>query len=151
MNKVILIGRITKNIELKSTPNGKEVADFSIAVKRNYKNQNGEYEADFINCISFGKTAELLGKYTKKGDQIAIEGRINTRNYENKEGKKVYITEVLVENIMFLETKQSEQVNGQVSKQANEQQLDPYETFGEAIEHKWTITGEEIDDMSLPF
>lgn len=151
MNKVILIGRITKNIELKSTPNGKEVADFSIAVKRNYKNQNGEYEADFINCISFGKTAELLGKYTKKGDQIAIEGRINTRNYENKEGKKVYITEILVENIMFLETKQSGQVSGQVSKQVSEQQLDPYETFGEAIEHKGTITGEEIDDMSLPF
>ena len=151
MNKVILIGRITKNIELKSTPNGKEVADFSIAVKRNYKNQNGEYEADFINCISFGKTAELLGKYTKKGDQIAIEGRINTRNYENKEGKKVYITEILVENIMFLETKQSGQVSGQVSKQVSEQQLDPYETFGEAIEHKGTITTEEIDDMSLPF
>lgn len=146
MNKVMLIGRITKNIELKSTPNGKEVADFSIAVKRNYKNQNGEYEADFINCISFGKTAELLGKYTKKGDQIAIEGRINTRNYENKEGKKVYITEILVENIMFLETK-----NAQKSENIVQKQLDPYETFGEAIEHKGTITTEEIDDMSLPF
>lgn len=148
MNKVILIGRITKNIELKSTPNGKEVADFSITVKRTYKNAKGEYEADFINCISFGKTAELLGKYTKKGDQIAIEGRINTRNYENKEGKKVYITEVLVENIMFLETK-----NAQKSENIVQKQLDPYETFGEAIEHKTSITTEEIDniDMQLPF
>lgn len=147
MNKVMLIGRITKNIELKSTPNGKEVADFSIAVKRNYKNQNGEYEADFINCISFGKTAELLSKYTKKGDQIAVEGRINTRNYENKEGKKVYITEILVENIMFLETK-----NAQKSENIVQKELDPYETFGEAIEHKTSITTEEIDNLpDLPF
>lgn len=147
MNKVMLIGRITKNIELKSTPNGKEVIDFSIAVKRNYKNQNGEYEADFINCISFGKTAELLSKYTKKGDQIAVEGRIQTRNYENKEGKKIYITEILVENIMFLETK-----NAQKSENIVQKELDPYETFGATIEHKGTITTEEIDNLpDLPF
>lgn len=107
MNKVIILGRLTKDIELKSTTSGKEVCQFNLAVTRNYKNSNGEYESDFINCIAYGKTAELISKFTKKRDKIAIEGRIQTGSYE-KDGKKVYTTDIIVENVSFVETKKKE-------------------------------------------
>lgn len=108
MNKVIEIGRNVKEIELKQTNSGKSAVEFSIAVKRDYKSANGEYESDFFNCVSYGKTAELISKYVNKGDQVGIEGRLQTRNYTNKEGKKVYITEIIVENVEFLQTKKEE-------------------------------------------
>lgn len=105
MNRVDLIGRLTKDIEIRYTQNQVPVASFNLAVNRKFKNQNGEYETDFINCIAFNKTADLLKQYTKKGDLIATEGRIQTRNYE-KDGKKVYITEIVVESIEFLQKKE---------------------------------------------
>ena len=92
MNKSILIGRLTKEPELKSTPSGRNVCQFTIAVNRNYTNANGEREADFINCVAWDKQAENLVRYQHKGNQIAIEGRIQTRNYEDNSGKKVYVT-----------------------------------------------------------
>lgn len=107
MNKTILLGRITKDIELKSTTSGKEVCQFTIAINRTYTNQNGEYESDFINCVAYGKTAEVISKYTKKGDRLVVEGRIQTRNYE-KNGNKIYVTEIIVETINFVETKKQE-------------------------------------------
>lgn len=105
MNKVIIIGRTTKDIELKQTPSGTSVAEFSVAVKRTFKNANGENESDFFNCIAFSKLAETISKYVKKGDQVGIEGRLQTRNYTNREGKKIYVTEIIVENVEFLQTK----------------------------------------------
>jgi single-strand DNA-binding protein len=108
MNKIILIGRVTKDIELKSTPSGVSVADFSLAVTRNYKNANGDYEVDFINCIAYRKLAETISNYVKKGDKLAVEGKLQTRNYTNNEGKKVYVSEVIVESIDFLEAKKAE-------------------------------------------
>lgn len=138
MNEIILIGRITKNIELKATPSGKSIADFSLAVPRNYKNAEGEYETDFINCVVFGKQAELISKYTEKGDQIAVKGRLVTRNYENKEGKKVYVTEVAVENISFLQPKKKEEPK----------EIDPYEFFGNKIERELE---EKQEFPDLPF
>lgn len=107
MNKVILIGRNTKDIELKRTTTGTSVSEFSIAVKRTYKT-NGEYESDFFNCVAFNKLAETISVYVKKGDQIGIEGKLQTRNYTNKEGRKIYITEIVVDNIEFLSTKKQE-------------------------------------------
>ena len=109
MNKVIIIGRNTKDLELKQTASGASVVEFGIAVKRAFKNANGEYESDFFNCIAFSKLAETISKYVKKGDQIGLEGRLQTRNYTNRDGKKVYVTEIIVENVEFLQTKKQEE------------------------------------------
>ena len=109
MNKVIIIGRNTKDIELKVTPSGTSVAEFSVAVNRTFKNANGERESDFFNCIAFSKLAETISRYVKKGDQVGVEGRLQTRNYTNKEGRKVYITEIIVENVEFLQTKKQDE------------------------------------------
>ena len=111
MNKVIIIGRTTKDVELKQTTTGTSVAEFSIAVRRAFKNANGENESDFFNCIAFSKLAETISRYVKKGDQVGIEGRLQTRNYTNKEGKKVYVTEIIVENVEFLQNKKQDEQN----------------------------------------
>lgn len=105
MNRVVLIGRLTRDPELRYTPSGNAVANGNIAVNRRYKNQNGETEADFINFVVWRKAAENLANYTKKGSLIGIDGRIQTRSYEGQDGKTVYVTEVLAENIQFLESK----------------------------------------------
>lgn len=108
MNNVNLIGNLTRDIELKKTPNDISVATFTVAVSRNFKTDGGA-ETDFINCVSWRKTAELLNKYCKKGDKIAVSGNIQTRTYENKEGKKAYVTEVVAESIEFLTPKKAEE------------------------------------------
>lgn len=109
MNKVFEIGRNTKDIDLRATASGTSVASFSIAVKRNFKNAQGEYDSDFFECIAFNKLAETISKYVKKGDLIGIEGRLQTRTYDDKEGKKHYITEIVVEGIEFLQQKKQEE------------------------------------------
>ena len=109
MNKVIIIGRNTKDIELRQTPSGVSAIEFSIAVKRTFKNANGEYESDFFDCIAFSKLAETISRYVKKGDQVGIEGRLQKRNYTNKDGKKVYVTEIVAENVEFLQSKKSDE------------------------------------------
>lgn len=109
MNKVIIIGRNTKDIELRQTTAGTSAVEFSIAVKRTFKNASGEYESDFFNCVAFSKLAETISKYVKKGDQVGIEGRLQTRNYTNREGKKVYVTEIIVENVEFLQSKKQDE------------------------------------------
>ena len=109
MNKVVIIGRNVKDIEQKITISGTPVIEFSVAVKRTFKNASGEYESDFFNCIAFSKLAERISLYVKKGDLVGIEGRLQTRNYINKEGKKVYVTEIIVENVEFLQTKKQDE------------------------------------------
>ncbi|MGB4985265.1 MAG: single-stranded DNA-binding protein [Erysipelotrichaceae bacterium] len=99
MNKVILLGRLTRDIELRKTPNQATVGNFSIAV--NKRMANGENGADFINCVVWNKTAEIMSQYLAKGSQVAIVGRLSTRNYEDQTGKKVYITEVIVDEFDF--------------------------------------------------
>ena len=130
MNKSILIGRLTDNPELKTTPNGKYVAEFTLAVNRDFKNAEGNYEADFINCVAFNQAAETISKYVHKGDKFGVEGRIQVRSYTNKEGNKRYITEVVVESFEFLEPKKSVDV---APEEPN------YDGF------------EEIDISNLPF
>lgn len=106
MNAVVLVGRTTKDIELRRTGSGTAVASFTLAVNRDFRTQDGQ-EADFINCVAWKKTAELLEQYVHKGDRIAVSGSIRTRNYTGNDGRKVYVTEVLANNVEFLETKKS--------------------------------------------
>ncbi|MCK3895751.1 single-stranded DNA-binding protein [Streptococcus suis] len=104
INNVVLVGRLTRDVELRYTPSNQAVATFTLAVNRNFKNQStGEREADFINCVMWRQQAENLANWTKKGHLIAITGRIQTRSYENQQGQRVYVTEVVAESFQILE------------------------------------------------
>lgn len=142
MNKVCITGKITKNIEIRYTQNNVAVTQFTLAVTRKFKNANGDYESDFINCVAYKSTAELLSKYVKKGDLLGIEGRIQTRNYENEEGKRVYITEIVVDSIDFLQSKKEEKspVNEVKSPVKSGLSDDVFSDFGSSIE----ITDDDI-------
>lgn len=154
MNKAILIGRLTRDPELRTTPTGRNVCQFSVAVNRTFTNANGEREADFINCVVWDKQAENLSKYQKKGNQIAVDGRIQTRNYDDKDGKRVYVTEILATNISFLDAKGTSNGGGSFNNipeppmedNSNATTVsvdkDPFEAFGDSI---------EISDNDLPF
>ena len=111
MNKVILMGRLVSDPEVRYSQGAEPVAvaRYTLAVNRKFKNQNGETEADFINFVSFGATADLISKFFDKGDRIGLEGRIQTRSYENQEGNKVFVTEVVVDNIEFLQDRKQQQ------------------------------------------
>lgn len=118
MNNVSLIGRMTRDPELIYTQSGMAVASFNLAVNRKFKNQDGNYEADFINCVIWNKSAETLSNHCKKGHRIGVVGRIQTRNYDNPQGQKVYVTEVIVESFDFLEKKDqvSQSNNGGINQ-----------------------------------
>lgn len=107
MNSVNLIGRLTKDVELRFTGSGTAVGSFNLAVNRSFKNQAGDREADFVSCVIWRKAAENLAQYAKKGSQIGVEGRIQTRNYDDKDGKKVYVTEVVVNNFYLISSNYS--------------------------------------------
>ena len=104
INNVVVVGRLTRAVDLRYTSNGTAYASFTLATDRDFKNQNGERETDFINCVMWRKPAENLANYTKKGSLIGVEGRIQTRNYDNQQGQRVYVTEVLAERFHFLES-----------------------------------------------
>lgn len=104
INNVVVVGRLTRAVDLRYTSNGTAYASFTLATGRPFKNQNGERETDFINCVMWRKPAENLANYTKKSSLIGVEGRIQTRNYENEKGQRVYVTEVLAEKFSFLES-----------------------------------------------
>lgn len=165
MNKAILIGRLTKDPELRYTNSNRAVCQFTVAIDRPFTNQStGQREADFINVVAWDKTGENVGKYMTKGRLIAVEGRIQTRNYDNNEGKKVYVTEVVASNVQFLESKGASQNNAsfnempeppvektpydfaddsnETSNDSMSTEKDPFESFGEQI---------EISDNDLPF
>lgn len=107
INNVVLIGRLTRDVELRYTPSNVAVATFNLAVNRNFKNQDGEREADFINCVMWQKSAENLANWTRKGMLIGITGRIQIRSYENQQGQRVYVTEVVADNFQLLESRTS--------------------------------------------
>ncbi len=102
MNKVILIGRITKDPELKFTPNGNAVCSFTLAVNRQYKNENGEAEADFINCVAWRGQAQFIGDYVEKGNLLAVSGSLQTRSYQAQDGSTRYVTEVQTDSVQCL-------------------------------------------------
>ena len=103
INNVVLMGRLTRDVDLRYSRQNQAVGQFTIAVNRNFKNQNGEYDADFINCVIWGKSAENFANWTKKGNLVGITGRVQTRNYENQQGQRVYVTEVVAESFQLLE------------------------------------------------
>lgn len=158
INNVVLVGRLTKDVELRYTPQNQATATFSLAVSRSFKNANGERETDFINCVIWRQQAENMANFTHKGSLIGITGRIQTRNYENQQGQRVYVTEVVADSFQLLESRsqgqqqqhnqgnyqrqpQGNYQNQQQSAQQRAQQPDP--NFGGAPM--------EINDEDLPF
>ena len=127
INNVSLTGRITKDLEKHQTNKGTSVVNFTLAVDRRRKNANGDREADFIGIQAWGLTADLLCKYCGRGSLIGIEGRIQTRNYENNQGQRVYVTEVVAENITFLDSKKNNNQSQQGGYQSNDYQNDNYQ------------------------
>ena len=130
MNKAILVGNLTKDPELITTSNGVDVSRFTIAVQRKFKNANDEYESDFINCVAWRSSAEFIHKYFKKGNKIGIVGNIQTRSYDAEDGTKRYVTEVVVEECEFVQSKKGD---GNNQAEDTKPELEP------------------IDDDGLPF
>lgn len=115
INNVVLVGRLTRDPDLRTTGSGISVATFTLAVDRNYTNSQGERQTDFINCVIWRKAAETFANFTSKGSLVGIEGSIQTRNYDDKDGKRVYVTEVIVSDFSFLESRrerENRQANG---------------------------------------
>lgn len=124
MNNVQLIGRLTKDVDMKYTPNGVALSTFTLAVNRPFKNKNGENEADFIRIQTWRKLAENVANYCKKGSQVAVAGRIQTSAFEGQDGNMVYITEVVADYVQFLDTRNGNNNNKQ---QGNQPQNNPYQ------------------------
>ncbi|MFC5775137.1 single-stranded DNA-binding protein [Ectobacillus antri] len=139
INAVTLVGRLTKDPELRYTQNGVATANFTLAVNRTFSNQQGEREADFINCVVWRKPAENTANYCRKGQLVGVTGRIQTRNYEGQDGKKVYVTEVVADSVQFLEGKKD---GGQDQTSKQDRVKDPFVMTGGVI---------EISDEDLPF
>jgi single-strand DNA-binding protein len=142
INRVVLTGRLTRDVDLRYTQGGDAVAAFNLAVDRRFTNKQGEREADFVSCVIWRKPAENFANFFHKGSLVGIDGRIQTRNYENKQGQRVYVTEVIVDNFSFLEPKSS---TGNGSYQDNRPQnntSDPFANDGKPI---------DIQDSDLPF
>ena len=148
INNVVLVGRLTKDPDLRYTSSGTAVATFTLAVNRNFTSQSGEREADFINCVIWRKSAENLSNLVHKGSLIGIDGNIQTSRYENKEGHTVYQTQVAVDNFSLLEPKNKSDETSSVKpftslpKEDPEHFDDPFANNGEPI---------DISDDSLPF
>ena len=157
MNKVFLIGRLVRDPELRYTSSNIPVATFSLAVNRNFAGQNGERETDFINIVVWRKQAENCKNYINQGSQVAIDGRIQTRSYDDQNGQKRYVTEVVADNVQFLDTKaQREQ------RESNNSSVNPYnlgtqeeapQTYNDIPEDPFKDFGEEIkiEENDLPF
>ena len=151
MNKVILIGSLTKDPELKTTTSGIATTTFTLAVDRNFVNQQtGQREADFINCVVWRKQAENVSRYTTKGSQVAVEGRIQTRSYDAQDGTKRYVTEIICDNVTFLGSKNSNNNNASFNNdfsgasqdiETTDLSEDPYASMGDEV----------ILDDALPF
>ncbi len=148
MNKVILIGRLTKDPELRTISTGSSTTTFTLAVNRTFTNQNGERDTDFITCVAWRRQAENIAKYCVKGTQVALEGRIQTRSYDAQDGTKRYVTEVVADNVTFLSPKGSVSSNSMPAVDAGmdsgvdmpaadiettDISEDPFKDFGEEV------------------
>ncbi|MBU8881091.1 single-stranded DNA-binding protein [Bacillus sp. FJAT-29790] len=119
INQVTLVGRLTKSPELRRTPEGTPVTNVTLAVNRHYRNQRGEIDADFVQCTLWKRAAENTSRYCRKGSLIGITGRIQTRHYDNQEGTRVYVTEVLAESVRFLDQRKPEEMFVTVTREAS--------------------------------
>ncbi|CAC8028479.1 TPA: single-stranded DNA-binding protein [Staphylococcus aureus] len=155
LNRVVLVGRLTKDPEYRTTPSGVSVATFTLAVNRTFTNAQGEREADFVNCVVFRRQADNVNNYLSKGSLAGVDGRLQSRNYENQEGRRVFVTEVVCDSVQFLEPKntndsqqdlyqqQVQQTRGQSQYSNNKPVKDnPFANANGPI---------EIDDNDLPF
>ncbi|ACY10752.1 single-stranded DNA-binding protein [Staphylococcus aureus] len=140
LNRVVLVGRLTKDPELRSTPNGVNVGTFTLAVNRTFTNAQGEREADFINVVVFKKQAENVKNYLSKGSLAGVDGRLQTRNYENKDGQRVFVTEVVADSVQFLEPKNN-----------NQQQKNNYQQQRQTQTGNNPFDNTEEDFSDLPF
>ncbi|MFW7432438.1 single-stranded DNA-binding protein [Vagococcus carniphilus] len=131
INNVVLVGRLTRDPELRFTSNGSAVATFNLAVNRNFTNQSGEREADFVNCVIWRKPAETLANYAKKGTLLGVVGRIQTRNYENQQGQKVYVTEVVCDNFQLLESRSVSEQRQQTGGFGNQDSGNNFNNFSQ--------------------
>lgn len=147
INRVVLIGRLTKEPELRYTPNGIPVSTFTLAVNRTFTNQQGERETDFVNCVAWRKQAENVANYLKKGSLVGVDGRLQTRNYEAQSGRRVYVTEVVAESVQFLEPKGAR--SDQPARNELSENDDPFAGDGDPF----ADDGKPIDiaDDDLPF
>jgi single-strand DNA-binding protein len=157
LNRVVLVGRLTKDPDLKYTPNGVAVASFTLAVNRPFKNGQGDRDADFIQCVVWRKPAENVANYLKKGSLAGIDGRLQTRSYENNQGQRVYVTEVMCESVQFLEPKQQGSIN---NTNRNSQNSDPNANYGSQPPSRNNFNDDpfandgtpiDISDDDLPF
>lgn len=146
LNRVVLVGRLTKDPEFRTTPSGVDVSTFTLAVNRNFKSKDGEQQADFINCVVFRKQAENVKNFLSKGSLAGVDGRMQSRSYENKVGQRVYVTEVVCDSVQFLEPKNNNQQNNQ---QQNGQTQTGNNPFANGMQN---ANGPiEINDDDLPF
>ena len=143
INRVILVGRLTKDPEFRTTPSGVNVATFTLAVNRTFTNAQGEREADFINVVVFRKQAENVNNYLSKGQLAGVDGRMQSRSYENNEGKRIFVTEVVADNVQFLEPKS--QSKGQSQQQSGQTKQKP------ANDNPFGNGPVDIQDDDLPF
>ncbi|MFC7063071.1 single-stranded DNA-binding protein [Halobacillus seohaensis] len=159
LNRVVLVGRLTKDPELRYTPNGVAVANFTVAVNRPFSNNQGDRDADFINCVVWRRAAENLANFMNKGSLVGVDGRLQSRSFDNQEGKRVFVTEVVADSVQFLESKggssqggggqqgsgfqpnQNQQPAGNTNNNNNKDN-DPFADKGEPI---------DISDDDLPF
>ncbi|ARV05030.1 single-stranded DNA-binding protein [Enterococcus faecalis] len=168
INNVVLVGRLTKDPDLRFTANGEAVATFTLAVNRNFKNQQGNREADFIHCVIWRKPAEILADYSKKGTLLGVVGRIQTRNYKNQSGQRVYVTEVTCESFQLLQARViSEEEKNQhkdipKAKKNDSQIKEKEELSDSSLEKEWSTEREympfdsdeafmDISEYDLPF
>lgn len=155
MNKVVLVGRLTRDPEVRSTSSGLSTARFTVAVNRNFKNKDGNYDADFISCVAFRNTADFVAKFFKKGSMIGLEGRIQTGSYDAQDGTKRYTTDVAVDNVEFVGSKSDNEVSSNspyvdapsqapidVMPEYDIPASDPYENYDKEI---------SLSDNDLPF
>ena len=156
INRVVLVVRLTRDPDLRYTSNGTAVASFTLAVNRQFTNSQGEREADFINCVIWRKSAENFSNFTKKGSLVGVDGRLQSRSYDNQQGQKVYVTEVVVDNFSLLESKSSTQdrnysndsdqnnsnLNNNTKSDKSSTKEDPFADSSETI---------DISDDDLPF
>lgn len=160
INNVVLVGSLTKEPDLRYTSNGTATASFTLAVNRSFKNANGDREADFINCVIWRKPAETLANYARKGTLLGVTGRIQTRNYENQQGQRVYVTEVVVENFQLLESKNNNSSQNTSATNVSNTQTNNYTpnkqnatqtNLGVNPINDFEATTIDINDDDLPF
>lgn len=125
INRAVIVGRLTKDVEVRKTTSGLSVASFTVACDRNRRSQDNTQQADFINCVAWRQSADFLGQYARKGAMVGVEGRIQTRSYQNNQGVTVYVTEIVADNVQLLETRAQSEARAQNNSYQNNNYQQP--------------------------